>query len=135
MNNSTDSGSKSTDTVALVKRVSEHLAKGIPLKLALAGEPVTQAEYEKQLRRSPELAALQDVARRELLEDALDALLNGKNAGANIRWWLGTFYPEIFAKPETKDAPVKKPTILGWTEEQVERVREAARNLPSVDYA
>jgi hypothetical protein len=132
MNNSTDSGSKSTDTVALVKRVSERLAKGIPLKLALAGEPVTQAEYEGQLRHDPELAALQDVAKREFLEDALLTLLNGKNAGANIRWWLETFYPEIFAKPESKEDEPKqvKQTILGVPEDELEAARaEALRVL------
>lgn len=133
MNNSTNPEPKSTATVALVKRISERLAKGIPLKLALAGEPVTQEKYEKLLRRSREIAALQDIAKREFLEDALDTLLNGKNAGANIRWWLEIFHPEIFAKPKPEsreDEPKKaRQTIRGVPEEELERDREYARQL------
>ena len=115
-------------TVTLVKRVSERVAMGIPLNLALAGEPVTQEEYEEQLSQHPELAVLQDIARREFLEDAIDVLFSARNAGANIRWWLEHFYPEIFAKskPEEEE-PGETPIILGYTNEQVEEARRLAQ--------
>lgn len=118
-----------TITKTLVKRVSERVAKGVPLKLALAGEPVTLEQYEEQLSQHPELAILQDVAKREILEDALTTLFSGKSASPNIRWWLTTVYPEIFDKREPeKEEPVKQ-TIRGVPEEEVERWRAAARLL------
>ncbi|HTV42315.1 MAG TPA: hypothetical protein VMF08_17225 [Candidatus Sulfotelmatobacter sp.] len=45
------SGPESKVTVELVKRVSERVARGIPIRLALSGEPVTQTAYKKQLQR------------------------------------------------------------------------------------
>ena len=52
------SGPGSKVTVALVKRVSKRIARGIPIRLALTGEPVTQTAYKKQLQRHPDLAAV-----------------------------------------------------------------------------
>jgi hypothetical protein len=72
-------------TVELVNRVSRYVAKGIALRLAVAGEGVTQAEYEAELRRRPELAAIQDVMTRQFLEDALNMLMCAKNPRTNIR--------------------------------------------------
>lgn len=89
-------------TVELVKRVSERVAIGIPLPLAVAGEGLSCAEYEAQLRERPELAAIQDVTRRDFLEDCIQKLLQAKNPSANIRWLLERLYPDIFGNQRAK---------------------------------
>jgi hypothetical protein len=130
MINETEPKPKANVTAVLVKRVSERVAKGIPLKLALAGEPVAQADYEEQLRQSAELAAIQDAAKREFLEDALDTLIHGKHARPNIRWLLGVLYPGLFAKsPGEDEARLAKQNSAGIPDELLKRIQEAARRF------
>jgi GTP cyclohydrolase FolE2 len=85
---------------ALVLRVSERLAIGISLQLAVAGEGLSSAEYERLLRENPELATLQAVTQREFVEDCIRKLLQAKNPSANIRWLLERLYPEFFGNPQ-----------------------------------
>jgi hypothetical protein len=85
-------------TIELVQRVSERVAIGIPLELAVAGEGLSREEYEGQLRERPELATIQDVTIREFIEDCIRKLLQAKDPSANIRWLLERLYPEIFGK-------------------------------------
>jgi hypothetical protein len=85
---------------ALVLRVSERLAMGISLELAVAGEGLSCVEYEKLLRENPELATLQAVTQREFVEDCIRKLLQAKNPSANIRWLLERLYPEFFGNPQ-----------------------------------
>jgi hypothetical protein len=96
---------------ALVLRVSERLAIGISLQLAVAGEGLSGAEYEKLLRENPELATLQAVTQREFVEDCLRKLLQAKNPSANIRWLLERLYPEFFGDPRA-NAPRTGKTSL-----------------------
>jgi hypothetical protein len=123
---------ESNVTVELVKRVSRLVAKGIPLKYAIAGEPVTRAEYEQKLREYPELAAIQGRAICEFLDEAIMLMFSAKNPGANIRWWLETVYPEMFGKSrkdeeEEGDEPEQKiQTIRGIPEEEIDRLRAMA---------
>jgi hypothetical protein len=91
-------------TVELVQRVSERVAIGITLELAVAGEGLSRAEYEEQLRERPELAAIQDVTSREFIEDCIQKLLQAKDPSANIRWLLERLYPDIFGKQRAKAA-------------------------------
>jgi hypothetical protein len=122
-------------TVALVERVSHCIAMGIPLDLALAGESVTEEDYKEHLEQNPEFAAIEGKAKCKFIEDAIGALLRVENPSTNIRWLLERVYPEIFAKPgrdREQDAVVEKkrlPTIVGWTEEEVEEMRRQARLL------
>lgn len=92
----TENQSESKITVQLVKRVSRRVAMGIPLHISLGGEPVNLAEYEAELRRCPELAAIQARAKRKFLERALGMILCGKNARSNVGWWLRRVYPRKF---------------------------------------
>jgi hypothetical protein len=85
-------------TVALVQRVSKRVAIGIPLELAVAGEGLIRTVYEELLRKHPELAIIQDVAKREFLEVCIRTLLQAKNPSANIRWLLERLYPDDFGK-------------------------------------
>jgi hypothetical protein len=92
--------SASPITPALVMRVSERLALGMPLRIALAGEPVTRAEYKDYLLAHPELAGLQDVAKQKFLESAFDVLLDGETAAANYRWLIELVYQGVIGSRE-----------------------------------
>ena len=115
-------------TPALVNRVSERLAMGIPLRIALAGEPVTRAEYKDYLMEHPELAVLQDVAKRKFLENAFNVLLEGENAPANFRWLIELVYQGIVGCDEDNPAKPQK-SILGLSDEAIERIRQNAKQL------
>ena len=115
-------------TPALVDRVSERLALGMPLKLALAGEPITRAEYKEHLLKHPELAAVEDVAKQNLLQNAFNVMLAGENAAANFRWLLERVYPDVVGGPDDESAKPKQ-TILGLPEEILEQIRERAKRL------
>ena len=115
-------------TAALVDRVSERLALGMPLRLALAGEPVTRAEYKEHLLRHPELQVLQDLAKRKFLENAFSVMLEGENAAASYRWLIELAYPEV-GNPSDDDSAKKKPTILGLPEDLIDQIRQNAKRL------
>jgi len=116
-------------TPALVDRVSQRLAMGMPLKIALAGEGVKRAEYKEHLRQHPELEELQDIAKRKFLENAFNVMLDGENAAANFRWLIELVYPNVLGSENDESAkPNQKQTIVGLPEETLERMREYARN-------
>jgi hypothetical protein len=117
-------------TVELVDRVSERVATGVPLDLALAGEPVSVEEYEEHLRQHPELAAREGVAKRMFLQKTVGALLTNGDAStsANIRWLLERLYPDVFERGREgkRDEATVEPiqTIRGVPEEVLNLVRE-----------
>ena len=115
-------------TPTLVNRVSERLALGMPLRLALAGEGVTRAEYKEHLHQHPELEELQEVAKQKFLENAFDVLLDGENAAANYRWLIELIYKGVIGSQEDESGKTK-PTILGLPEEVVEQMRQNAQKL------
>ena len=121
-------GPESEIDIALVDRVSERLAMGMPLRIALAGEPVTRAEYKNHLLQHPELAAREDIAKQNLLQNAFDVMLAGENAAANFRWLLERVYPDVVGGPDDESAKPKQ-TILGLPEEVLEQIREKAKHL------
>jgi hypothetical protein len=109
--------SASPITPALIMRVSERLALGMPLRIALAGEPVTRAEYKDYLLAHPELAGLQDVAKQKFLESAFDVLLDGETAAANYRWLIELIYKGVIGYDE--DAQQEKERLHEkWGENQ-----------------
>jgi hypothetical protein len=119
-------------TAALVERVSERVGSGVPLSLAIAGEPVTCAEYEEHLRRNPELAVQQGVARRKFFQNILKMLLNAKEPSANARWLLDRLYSDVLDRqqqPGSASVAVYVPTVAGMTEEELQAFREAASRL------
>jgi hypothetical protein len=123
---------ESTVTVALVERVAERVAHGNPLKLALAGEPVSREEYEEYLRQRPNLAALADVAKRRYLNQAVGLLLNAKDPSSNVRWLLERFYPEIFSRErerEPDNVQVNVTTVAGMSQDELTRFQEGAKLL------
>ena len=116
-----------------MERVSQRVAKGIPLELALAGESVTEEDYKEHLEQNPKLAAIEGAAKCRFLEEAIGGLLRGDNASANIRWLLERVYPDLFTRSredEVEAAEEKRlPTIVGMTEEEIEEMQAAARLL------
>ena len=115
-------------TPALVDRVSERLAMGMPLKMALAGENVTRAEYKEALQMHPELQDLQELAKRKVLENAFSVMFNGEQAAANWRWHIELIYKDIIGSQD-EDFPKQKQTIFGFPEEVLNQIREHAKNL------
>ena len=91
-------GRKSKVTVELVQRVSKHVARGIPIRNALAGERVTQAAYERQLQRHPELKDIQELAKLEFLGKTFDLIT--ARPGPMLRWLLERRHPDVFCQPE-----------------------------------
>ncbi len=122
-------------TAALVERVSDRIATGFPLELALAGESVSRADYEQQLREHPEFANLANVAKRKFLQSAIAVLLNARDSSANIRWLLERLYPEVFSRNrESEDVKSGKANsgispIVGVSDEEYLAMVEAARHL------
>lgn len=124
--------STSTITVALVERVSQRIAKGIPLDLALAGESVTEEDYKEQLEQNPAFAAIEGKAKCKFIEDAVSGLLRAEKPSANIRWLLERLYPDVFGKSggdreqDEVEGKKRQPTIVGWTDEELEEARRRA---------
>lgn len=121
-------------TAAIVQRVCDRLGTGVPLALALAGEPVSEAEYEAHLREHPELAALDGVAKRKFLQEIIGVLLSAKDSSSNIRWLLERLYPDVFGrererKRDQAELAVNLTTIAGMSEEEVRLLREDAKRL------
>jgi hypothetical protein len=126
--------SESNISVALVERVSDRIATGVPLSLALAGEALSRAEYEELLRRNPELAAHEAVAKRKFLQNAITILLAGNDSAANMRWLLERLYPDVFGgRRESVTVNVSSVTgisgISGMSEEYVKALQEDAKKL------
>lgn len=136
--------SEASVTVALVERVSDRLATGVPLSLALAGEPVSCAEYEEHLRQHPELAGQLGVAKRKFLQNAIKVLLDSKNASANVRWLLEWLYPDAFDRPREGEGVTVNVTattsasttatsavagMSGMSEEYVKALQEGGKQL------
>ena len=119
-------------TPDLVRKVSERLASGIPLRLALAGEGVTVVDYKEHLFKHPELQAILDIEKRKFLENAINMLLECENRGVHIRWLLERFYPHAL-KPEPgegeADENEKPKTVAGVPEKFILLFREQAKRL------
>ena len=134
----TESESNVTVTVALVERVSDRLATGVPLALALAGEPVGCAEYEEQLRQHPELAAHEGVAKRKFLQNLIKRLLNAEDSSANIRWLLERLYADVFRGQQKSNegvtvnveaAVTRMPGMPEMSPEYLKLLQEEAKKL------
>ena len=120
-----------TVTVELVERVAKRLEDGLSLKIALLGEGVSVAAFEGHLKDNPELAAIQETARRKFMEFAVGKLLEEEKPAASIRWLLEHCHPDLLAQPgeagsaATATAPQ---TIAGVPNHILERMQEYARN-------
>jgi hypothetical protein len=128
-------GPESRVTAQLVKRVSKCVARGIPVRLALAGQGVTQYAYERHLRRHPELAAIHEAAKVTFLNKTFDMILS--RPGPLVRWLLERRHSDLFAPPAelastAQPAPAApepqkpKQTIAGVPEDELEQARRDA---------
>ena len=116
---------------ALVDRVSQRLAMGIPLKIALAGENVTCEEYEIHLSAHPDLAELEDVAKRKFLEHAMSVILKGKDASANFRWLVERVYGDVIGSEQEDEPEEEHQTIRGVPEYLLNEARKRALEVES----
>jgi hypothetical protein len=119
-------------TVALVERVGDRVASGVSLDDALAGEGVGVEGYKEQLRKHPDLAALEGVAKRKFVQKVVGILLSAKDSSANIRWLLERLYPDVFGREGERvqgEVAVNVTTIAGMSEEEVRLLREDAKRL------
>jgi hypothetical protein len=125
-------GSKEEVTVALVERVSERVAKGVPIRLAAAREGLRRAEYEELLRGRPELALRQDAANGEFVEFCIRKLLDVEDPSSNIRWLLERLNPDMFADRKGREGEgvaVSATTVEGMSEDELRQFQEAAKRL------
>ncbi|HEV2331244.1 MAG TPA: hypothetical protein VGY56_20880 [Verrucomicrobiae bacterium] len=136
MNTTNKPGPESKVTPELVFRVSKLVARGVPIHIALEGEPVTAAAYKKHLQRHPELAAIQAQAKIKFLHTATDLIT--ARPGPLLRWLLERRFPHVFGQlkhdGKSDDASEPEPaqkhqTIAGVSEEELEQDRQYARTL------
>jgi hypothetical protein len=134
MSNTAKPGPESKVTVELVHRVSERVAKGIPIRVALQTEPVTFEAYKKHLQRHPELRAIQAAAKIKFLDVTID-MISSKN-GPMLRWLLERRHADVFGPNADKTSDDPEPakeekfqTITGVPQEDVEEARKYAQNL------
>jgi hypothetical protein len=116
-------------TAELVDRVSQRVAMGFPLRIALAGENVAGEDYEEHLSEHPELAELEDLAKQKFLEHAMSVMLRGKDAAANFRWLIGRVYPDVIGSSSEEEEKEECRTIAGVPEYLVEEARRNAARL------
>jgi hypothetical protein len=133
MNSSSKPGPESKVTPDLVHRVSKLVAKGIPTRIALEGEPVTAAAYKKHLQRHPELAAIQAAAKIKFLDVTTDLIASKSNS--MLRWLLEHRFAHVFCNSnddeESDDASESAPqsktqTLAGVPEHLVDELRKQA---------
>lgn len=123
---STKHGQQPTVTVELVDRVAKRIESGIPLKIAIAGESVTMADYQLHLKDHPDLAALHQTARRKFMEFAVKKLLEEEKPAASVRWLLEHCHPDLLAQPGDAGPTVEPQVIVGLPNDVLERAREYA---------
>lgn len=138
-------GPQSQVTAELVHRVSDRVARGIPIRNALAGEHVTQAAYERHLRRHHELKEIQETAKLRFLDSTIELILS--RPGPMLRWLLERRHSDIFAAPrpevpaarpieparpktEADVPPQPRQTVVGYSQEALEEARRRAQSIP-----
>jgi hypothetical protein len=135
-------GPESRITHELVQRVSERIAKGIPLKIALESEDINFEAYRKHIRRHPELKAIQSAAKIKFLEVTY-AMITEKPCPM-LRWLLERRHSAAFSpdkkNPENPDADSDETdtdtdtestsqTIAGVPQHLVEEARKNVKTL------
>jgi hypothetical protein len=130
-------GPESRITHELVQRVSERIAKGIPLKIALESEDINFEAYRKHIRRHPELRAIQSAAKIKFLEVTY-AMITEKPCPM-LRWLLERRHSTAFSPdkkepddPETEtdaDTESTSQTIAGVPQHLVEEARKNVKTL------
>src|SRR5215469_5365925 len=116
-------GPESKVTVEVVKRVSERIAKGIPIKNALAGEGVTEAAYRRHLQRHRELKDIQETAKLQFLDRTFDLITS--RPGPMLRWLLERRHSDIFGGPGGTSDRTSASNLAGAAEPAVGAQGEA----------
>lgn len=123
-------GPKPSITVAVVKRVGERFARGVPLEHALSAEanPKINIEtWKKAMASNGELSPHWQAAKGKFVDWATKKLATSKQLKF-LCWLLERRYPSDFAKPASVSVSVNNTTnISGVPDDVLGRARDIAR--------
>lgn len=121
-------GPKPSITLEVVRRVSDRVAVGSTLSLALAAEcdPKINVEtWKKALSAHPEFYPLYEGSKGKFLDEAMRRLAAHEDA-KYLCWLLERRYPGMFCKAEAAAAIVNVNQTVSIPEEVMQRAREVA---------
>ena len=116
----------------MVKRVSERVARGSTLSLALAAEchpQINEESWKKTLQRHPELSPHYEAAKGQFLDAAMRRLAESDDL-KYLCWLLERRHSELFHKPEPAAAVVNVSQHVGIPEDVLARARQIASEGP-----
>ncbi len=110
----------------IVARVSDRVAHGLSLQLALAAEDhpdITEAIWSQAVKRNPRLASAPETAKAKFCEEAVRRLANHED-NKWLCWLLERRYADLFSR--SGDTANNAQTVAGIPEDIMERAREKA---------
>lgn len=124
-------------TLDVVKRVSEKVAKGVPLRYALAVEnnrAINLDSWHKAIQRNESFRDEYEASHGTFVEAACTRLVTERDP-SNLRWILERRHPADFGRKSEVDVNVKPGRCVEladgthYTEQEWEKVIERAREL------
>lgn len=120
-------GPKPSITLEVVKRVSERVGRGMPLKLALATEgnaKINEETWKKALKAHSNFPPIYEAAKGKFLDEAMRKLEEAEDL-KYVCWLLERRHSDLFARPEPA-AVVNVSQSVGIPADVIERARELA---------
>ena len=124
-------GPKPSITRAVVRRVSDRVARGLTLALALAAEgnsTINVETWKKALGAHPEFSPLYEAGKGKFLERATRRLAESDQL-KHLCWLLERRHPDLFRKPA--DVVVNNDVRVELPADLLERARDLAGNPKS----
>jgi hypothetical protein len=121
-------GPEPTVTMAVVERIGQRMAIGLPLDYALALEKVDISEdcFHKALQRDTKLSTHLKRWKAKFIAAACETLTTSETS--DLRWILLRRHPDIFAMPSEKaEDRAKGDMVVDGLQQVVNRAREYAR--------
>lgn len=121
-------GPKPSITVEVVRRVSERVAAGLTLALALHAEQVAtvnEETWKKAVAGNADFKAIYEGAKAKFLEEAVLRLSQAKEL-KYLCWLLERRHSEMFRKPDADRVVVNQSVSVGIPDEVLQRAREIA---------
>ncbi len=118
-------------TSDIVERVSNRIAHGVSLKLALAAERnplINESAWSATLNDDPQLALIPDAVKGEFCENAAERLVRSDQENLKwLCWLLERCYPEMFGASNKTTESAKSENAI--PEEFLKLFREEAKRL------